>query len=108
MVAHLGPRAVADRLREEPEEVVLLDVREPFEREYAAIEPSLHIPMQEVADRTDEIPRDRTVVVYCHTGARSLMVAGFLETRGFRSVANLRGGIEAWSIDVDSGVPRYG
>lgn len=108
MVADLGPREVAARLRADPGGIVLLDVREPFERELASIEPSRHIPMQEVPDRLAEIPRDRTVVVYCHTGVRSLMVASFLEHQGVAGVANLRGGIHAWSVDVDPNVPQYG
>ncbi len=108
MVDDLAPREVARRLREEPATITLLDVREEFEREMATIEPSQHIPMQEVPDRLAEIPRDRTVVVFCHTGVRSLMVASFLEHQGLAGVSNLRGGIHAWSLDVDPSVPRYG
>lgn len=108
MVEELSPTEVARRLREEPERLVLLDVREPYEREVALIEPSIHIPMSEVPERLREIVRDRAVVVYCHTGMRSAMVAAFLEQRGFRTVANLGGGIDAWSLQVDPKVPRYG
>jgi len=107
MFAELDPATVARRLKEQPGTVVLLDVREPFERRFASIEPSLHIPMNDVPDRLDEIPKDREVVVYCHTGARSMMVASFLEAEGFPSVANLSGGIDAWSVRVDPRVPRY-
>ena len=108
MVEEIAPAEVARRLRSEPGRLVLLDVREPYERELARIEPSLHVPMQEVPDRLAEIARDRTVVVYCHSGGRSAMIAGFLEARGFPDVLNLRGGIEAWSREVDPKVPRYG
>ena len=107
MVVELDPSVVARRLKDGPGSIVLLDVREPYERRLAAIEPSLHIPMNEVPDRLEEIPKDREVVVYCHTGSRSLMVAGFLEGNGFLSVANLAGGIDAWSVRVDPNVPRY-
>ncbi len=108
MVEELAPSEVARRLKETPAEVLLLDVREPFEREVAVIEPSLHIPMQEVPARTAEVPKNRTVVVYCHSGGRSAMVAGYLEQRGWTRVANLHGGIDAWSREVDRKVPRYG
>jgi sulfur-carrier protein adenylyltransferase/sulfurtransferase len=108
MVEELEPRDVARRLRDAPAALLLLDVREPFERELAAVEPSLHIPMREVASRLDEIPRDRTVVVYCHSGGRSALVAGYLEHHGFSAVANLSGGIDRWSREVDPNVPRYG
>ncbi len=105
---NLAPKEVAERLRSAPASVVLLDVREPYEREVAAIVPSLHIPMHEVPSRAKEIPVDKTVVVYCHTGSRSLLVAAYLEGEGFRTIANLRGGIHAWSREVDPNVPQYG
>jgi len=108
VVEELAPGEVARRLRDEPDRVLLLDVRDPYEREVARIDPSLHIPMIDVPARVGEIARDRTVVVYCHTGVRSAMVAGYLEQRGFASVANLDGGIDAWSLVVDPKVPRYG
>ena len=108
MFEELEPRTVAQRLRERPESVVLLDVREPDERELAVIEPSLHIPMGEIPGRLEEIPKDRQVIVYCHSGARSMMVASYLLDSGFESVANLSGGIDAWSVRVDPKVPRYG
>jgi rhodanese-related sulfurtransferase len=108
MVDEVAPAEVARRLRGEPARLVLLDVREPFERELARIEPSLHVPMHEVPERLAEIAKDRTVVVYCHTGGRSALVAGFLERAGYPDVVNLRGGIDAWSREVDPGVPRYG
>jgi rhodanese-related sulfurtransferase len=108
MVEELRPKEVARRLQADPPEVVLLDVREPDEREAATIEPSIHIPMAQVAGRLEELPRDRPLVVYCHGGTRSMMVAAYLEHRGFPGVANLAGGIDAWSREVDPKVPRYG
>lgn len=107
MFEEADPRTVAQRLKERPGSIVLLDVREVFERHLAAILPSLHIPMADVPGRLDEIPKDRQVVVYCHSGSRSQMVANFLEENGFASVVNLSGGIDAWSLYVDPNVPRY-
>jgi rhodanese-related sulfurtransferase len=108
MVRQIEPSEVARKLKTDGEKVVLLDVREPFEREMAVILPSIHIPMGEIPERKGEIPLDREVIVYCHSGARSMVVAGFLASHGFRSVGNLAGGIDAWSMDVDPSVPRYG
>ncbi len=108
MVAQLTPREVAERLRNGEATLLLLDVREPFERELAAIQPSIHIPMREVAGRLGEIPPGKTVVVYCHSGGRSATVASYLARHGFPDVANLAGGIDAWSREVDPDVPRYG
>lgn len=108
MVAPVAPEDLARRLHSADSRVVLLDVREPDERAAAHIEPSLHIPMGQVPARVAEIPRDREVVVYCHSGTRSMMVAGYLEGQGFHAVGNLTGGIDAWSRKVDPSVPRYG
>ncbi len=108
MVADLPPSEVARRLAEAPEQTVLLDVRETWEREIASLPGSLHIPMQEILSRWTELPRDRGIVVYCHSGVRSWMVAAFLEGHGLPSIANLQGGIDRWSLEVDPKVRRYG
>jgi len=108
MVREIDPVEVARRMKATPEAVVLIDVREPYERALASIEPSLHIPMGEIPTRFDEIPQGRELIVYCHSGARSMMVASFLEEQGFEPVGNLAGGIDAWSVKVDRSVPRYG
>jgi rhodanese-related sulfurtransferase len=107
MVEDLTPEVVARKLHAAPGTVLLLDVRETWERELAVIEPSVHIPMNDIAERAGELPKDQEIVVYCHGGTRSAMVAGYLEHHGFTSVRNLAGGIEAWSVDVDPKVPRY-
>jgi rhodanese-related sulfurtransferase len=107
MVRTISPTELRHRLDGDPTAVCLLDVREPEERAAAAITPSIHIPMYEVAGRLNELPKDREIVVYCHSGARSMMVAGFLSGRGFDRVSNLTGGIDAWSVEVDPTVPRY-
>lgn len=86
---------------------VLLDVREPQEFAYCRIEGSLHIPMGEITSRQAEIDSGREIVVICHHGVRSFQVGQFLESQGFEQVINLSGGIDAWSRDVDPGVPRY-
>jgi rhodanese-related sulfurtransferase len=97
------------------EPVVVLDVREPHERGFAAIPvpasaTDLHVPMGQVPARRDEIVeasgRGR-VVVYCHLGVRSARVASWLSAEGIAQVVNLEGGIDAWSTDVDPSLPRY-
>lgn len=90
---------------------LLLDVREPWEFQQAAIRvpgaDTVHIPMWEVPARLAEIDPRRTVVCICHHGARSLQVAHFLTQLGYTDVVNLQGGIDAWSREVDPLVPRY-
>jgi rhodanese-related sulfurtransferase len=85
----------------------VLDVREGWEVQLASIPGVLHIPMKEVPARLAELDPNEEIVVMCKSGGRSMQVAQFLERNGFRSVANLTGGILAWSRDVDSSVPPY-
>ena len=89
-------------------ELVVLDVREPEELELAALPGALHIPMRQLPQRVHELPRDRDVAVLCHHGMRSAHVVAWLrELQGFQRVQNIEGGIDAWSCEVDPGVPRY-
>ena len=87
--------------------VVLLDVREHMELELAALPAAVHIPMREVPARLAELDRSTPLVVMCHSGVRSGRVAEYLLGNGFSQVFNLRGGIEAWSTEMDPQVPRY-
>ena len=91
------------------DEFLLLDVREPDEVATARIDGSRGLPLGELEARMDELAswRRRRVVVHCHTGARSARACQALRAAGFRNVANLAGGIEAWSLTVDPDVPRY-
>ena len=75
---------------------LLIDVRNPIELKEGYLPNSINIPMQQVAHRLNEIPRDRPVVIYCHLGKRSLHVINFLKTKGYNNLSNLRGGIDAW------------
>lgn len=107
MVEEIEPEELAPLLRDPESSLLLLDVREDDEREVARIEPSMHIPMNEVPTHIADLPRDKRIIVYCHHGGRSAMVAGYLEAQGFDRVTNLTGGIDAWSMIVDRAVPRY-
>jgi len=88
-------------------DAVLLDVREPWELKVARLAGAVHVPMAQLAERLADLDPQREVVVLCRSGARSLAVARFLEARGFRSVANLSGGILAWARDVDPSLATY-
>ena len=85
----------------------LLDVREPSEFAYCAIPGSVPMPMASVPARAQELPDDVDIVVICHHGARSMQVAAFLAARGFAHVANVAGGINAWSAELDPSIPLY-
>lgn len=106
MIADLTPAQAAKRLAED-DPPLLVDVREPWERDRASIAGAVSIPLGELPARLDDLPRDRDIILHCHHGARSLQAAGWLHSRGFARVANLAGGIDAWSRDVDPSVPTY-
>ncbi len=112
-VGHITPEALLSRMAS-GEPLALLDVREPFERDLASIPAGgaldVSIPMGEIPARIDEVARlaeDRPVVVYCHHGQRSMVVARWLAARGVGGLLNLDGGIDAWSADADPSTPRY-
>jgi adenylyltransferase/sulfurtransferase len=86
--------------------VSVLDVREPHEYEVANIEARL-IPLGELPERLIELDRDETLAVHCKTGARSARAVQLLKEAGFQNVYNVRGGITAWSEEIDPSVPRY-
>jgi adenylyltransferase/sulfurtransferase len=88
------------------EKLFILDVREPFEYQIANIGGKL-IPQSEVSKRIGEIDRNQEIVVQCKSGGRSQRIAEFLTQSGFPNVANLAGGILAWSDEVDPSVPKY-
>jgi len=88
------------------EQVELLDVREPYERELASIGGIL-IPLSKLPARVNELDPAQEIVVYCHSGFRSARAVEFLRAVGFTKVRNLIGGIDAWSREIDPGVPRY-
>jgi rhodanese-related sulfurtransferase len=104
----MTPPELALRLRQSPAPQ-LLDVRQPEENSWAALPESVLIPLGELAERWQEIAdwQDREVVVYCHHGVRSAQAVAFLRGVGFRNLHNLSGGIDRWSLEVDSNVARY-
>jgi rhodanese-related sulfurtransferase len=95
------------RRRESGELWALLDVREAWEIDIARIDQTIDIPMAEIPARVAELNASQPVAVFCHSGGRSAQVANFLAQNGFDRVANILGGIDAWSLDIDSSIARY-
>lgn len=93
--------------RDRGEKPLVIDVREAWELQLASIPDVLHVPMNQVPDRVAELSKDTETIVMCHAGGRSMRVAQFLAGQGFTNVANLSGGIAAWSETVDATVARY-
>lgn len=92
-------------------EAVVLDVREPSELQLASVKAEgfklLTIPMGVIPPRLAELNPEQPIACLCHHGGRSMQVAAFLKGRGFSHVANIAGGINAWSAELDSTIPRY-
>ena len=102
----ISPADAATLLREN--KVRFIDVREPWEFQTAHIAGSLLIPMGDVPARAhQELDPDQRLVILCHHGQRSLNTAVWLRNQGFEQAQSLRGGIDAWSAEVDPTVARY-
>jgi rhodanese-related sulfurtransferase len=93
--------------RDRGEKPLVIDVREAWELQLASIPDVVHVPMNQVPARFGEFAKDVETIVMCHAGGRSMRVAQFLAGQGFTNVANLAGGIAAWSEAIDATVPQY-
>jgi len=91
------------------EPVHLLDVREEQELAICALDGAEHIPMMSLflGLKKTAAPQDAEVVVFCHTGVRSLEAAQFLKLQGFENVKSMAGGIDAWAVSIDRSLSRY-
>jgi len=84
----------------------LLDVRSPEEAAVASL-PGALLVTQEEAGRVERLPKDTKIVFFCHHGGRSQQAAQHFASQGFSNIYNVEGGIDAWSQQIDSDVPRY-
>lgn len=113
MITQIRPSQLAawlDSVREHGEPLVL-DVREPSELRVASVTADgftlRTIPMGVIPPRLNELNPAQPVACLCHHGARSMQVASFLKAQGFEHVANIAGGIHAWSAELDANIPVY-
>jgi molybdopterin/thiamine biosynthesis adenylyltransferase/rhodanese-related sulfurtransferase len=88
-------------------EMLILDVREPFEYEIARIDGSRLIPLDELTDRLSELNRDQQIVAVCKSGVRSAYAVQLLQRSGFPHSFNLQGGVDAWAEQIDPTMPKY-
>ncbi|HET7433268.1 MAG TPA: molybdopterin-synthase adenylyltransferase MoeB [Thermoanaerobaculia bacterium] len=92
------------QLSQKKNDVVMIDVREPYEWQAGHIEGATHIPLGELTKRVAEIPKDQEIVMICRSGARSAHAQHFLLQSGYSRVLNLAGGMQRWARDVDPAV----
>jgi sulfur-carrier protein adenylyltransferase/sulfurtransferase len=104
-VPEITPKELKSRL-DKGDDLFILDVREPHEYQICNLGGKL-IPLGEISRRAHELDSSREIVVHCRSGKRSAEAAEFLRTAGFRKLLNLKGGILAWSDEVDPSVPKY-
>ena len=103
----LTVRDFKQRLTQPGAPPLILDVREGWELKICALPGTTHIPMGQIPTRLDELDPECETVVVCHHGVRSLRVAHFLESRGFRNLYNLQGGVDAWAREIDFAMHTY-
>lgn len=101
----IGPKELAELL--EQKNIKLIDMRAPEERQLAHIEGDLFATQELAGEIMEKWLKDTPVVLYCHKGERSLQAATQLSSQGFTSVKSLKGGIDAWSEQIDPLLPRY-
>ena len=89
------------------EDFILLDVRNLHEVLFSKINNSIHIPMNEIPERLDELDQNKEIIVQCKSGKRSAKVCEYLLTQNFTDIKNLRGGILAWAEQIDSSIQVY-
>ena len=105
-VKPLSVAALNNKIQQK-ETLFLLDVREPHEFQFAHIADSVLIPLNQIPNRLGELDPQQEIVVICHHGMRSLQAANYLVQSGYKNIANLTGGIDAWSCNCDNSVRRY-
>ena len=105
-MSEIAPRDLKTRL-DGTARPLLLDVRQDWETRLCRLEHAVHIPIEEIELRAEELNPEDEIVVYCHQGVRSAAVAEFLRSLGFKDVKNLAGGLDLWARTVDPAMPRY-
>ena len=108
---HKLPKSISakelNELLNSAEKIQIVDVREHFEWDICHIEGGLNIPMDLIVESLDKISKDITTVVMCHHGVRSMNVIQYLESKGYKNLINLEGGIHAWATKIDSNMATY-
>ena len=94
-------------LASRPDQVGLIDVREPYELDICRIPGAVAIPMRQIPGNLAALPSGRHLLILCHHGSRSRQVTEYLRASGFPATSNIAGGIAAWAKEVDPGLPRY-
>lgn len=94
--------------KKDKKEFAILDVREDSELEICSVEGAIHVPLGRlIYGEYEGLPREKTLVVMCHHGRRSLQAVLFLRDQGYTNALSLKGGIHAWAEEIDSHMRKY-
>lgn len=107
MIPQMTVQELQQRLQQDDDKPLILDVREPWEYQLCNLPDSRLMPMRSVPQKLDELDPNRETVVICHHGIRSQQVALYLQRAGFSKLHNLRGGINAWAREIDVHMETY-
>ena len=107
----LGPDDISvetlKKMRDRKDDFVLVDVRNPDEFAICTIDGSVKLPLPELPQRFQELPKDKLIVLHCKSGGRSGRALKFLRSQGYGKLKNVAGGINAWAERIDPDVPQY-
>ena len=104
MIKEILVKELKDSL--DKKDLTLLDVREEEEHTICSIEPSVHIPMTKIPSHLDELDKETSYAIMCHSGVRSHNVCFYLQNHGFK-VRNVVGGIHQWALEIDDTMRTY-
>jgi rhodanese-related sulfurtransferase len=102
----ITPREVQELLARD-HKLLFVDVREQWEYDTARLAGSVLIPLREIPGNLQRIENSEQVVIFCHHGMRSLDAAAWLRSQGVEGARSMTGGIDRWSTEIDSAIPRY-
>ena len=106
-MSEITPQELKTRLNKN-DRPLLLDVRQDWETRLCRLDNAIHIPIEEIEVRADELSPDDEIVIYCYHGGSRAAVAQYLrEQHGFKNVRNLAGGLDLWARTVDPSMRRY-
>ncbi len=94
-VVHIAPNDVKDKLKNK-RQTQFIDVRTPGEFQSRHQKPFKNIPLNELAQRVEELDKQKEVIVICQSGMRSMKAAKLLKRNGFKHITNVKGGMSAW------------
>ncbi len=106
MIQNLSPVEVQSLLNSN-QTYRIIDVREEWEYNLVKLDKAELMPLSKFAKIYEQLNPEEILIIYCHHGTRSYSICNFLKSKGYKNLINLKGGINAWSLQIDSSLTRY-